>query len=239
MKRYGRIEEILDQALRRLGTPPRDDVEAARERIRENLRSMNPADLTPMSSADMKRLSLWGLRQPFLIAGVVFAAVLTTITFQILSVQRPSQSVSNTLEREALRPPEAKELPRSPAAVTDLPVQQKKAIKRPPPKLLVEKAKPPEPTEPPPAIIGGLTPDPAAIPTSQPVPDPPDGDSGRDVLNRVCTVCHSLRGIEKQNYSSPDAYKDLVSEMITRGAVISDEEMATIVDYLYRTYGQK
>jgi len=35
------------------------------------------------------------------------------------------------------------------------------------------------------------------------------------------------------------AYKDLVSDMISRGAIISNEEMATIVEYLYKTYGQK
>jgi len=55
----------------------------------------------------------------------------------------------------------------------------------------------------------------------------------------VCTACDSLRGIEKYSYSSPDAYKELVSDMISRGAVISDEEIATIVEYLYKTYGQK
>jgi mono/diheme cytochrome c family protein len=80
---------------------------------------------------------------------------------------------------------------------------------------------------------------PRAAPLPEPVIGQPDGDSGRAVLDRVCTVCHGLRGIENYSYSSPDAYKDLVSDMIFRGAVISDEEMATIVEYLYKTYGQK
>jgi hypothetical protein len=240
MKRYGRINEILDQALRRLGTPPRDDLEAARERIRENLRNMNPAEMPPPSFADTKPLRLWGLRQPFLIAGVVIAAALSAATFWILSVRSPSENVSTALEparsgsappinqndREALPPPQSNEVP----------VRQGKAIKRPAPKRLVEEAKPPEA---PPAIADVPATDPGAIPTPESVLVQPDADPGRAVLDRVCTVCHSLRGIEKHIFSSPDAYKDLVSEMISRGAVVSDEEMATIAEYLYRMYGQK
>jgi mono/diheme cytochrome c family protein len=113
------------------------------------------------------------------------------------------------------------------------PKSRAKAIKRPEPKRVVEEAESPEQT------VTGLRPTTfPAIPLPEPLQVESAGDS-RAVVDRVCTACHGLRGMEKYSYSSPDAYKDLVSDMVSRGAVISDEEMATIVDYLYKTYGRK
>jgi DNA-directed RNA polymerase specialized sigma24 family protein len=49
---------------------------------------------------------------------------------------------------------------------------------------------------------------------------------------------HVLSG-NMEVLADPEAYRGLVSDMISRGAVMSEEEMAVIIDYLYRTYGQK
>jgi hypothetical protein len=246
MKPNGRIDKLLDQALRRLGTPSREDLEAARERIRQNLRSTNPADMTRPPLLDTRPVSLWGLRQPLFIAGgVVIAFVaLSTTTFWIPSGRGTAAGVSkvaleparsdsaptvNQADRAETRSNEA---PVTPNSGIDKPISRAKASKKPEPKRVVEEVKAPEAT----TVSDVPATPPAGVP---PVDVQSDGDAARAVLDRVCTACHGLRGIEKYSYSSPDAYKELVSEMISRGAVISDEEIATIVEYLYKTYGQK
>ena len=246
MKSNGRIDEMLDQALRRLGTPSREDLEAARERIRQNLRSTNPADMTHPPLLDTRPVSLWGLRQPLFIAGGVAIAFLglSTTTFWIASGRSPAAGVSKV----ALEPPrsgsaptvnqadsaeaQSNQAPVRPGSEIDKPIPRAQASKRPEPKRVVEEDKAPEAT----TVTGVPATAPAGVP---PVQVQSDGDPARAVLDRVCTVCHGLRGIEKYSYKNPDAYKELVSDMISRGAVISDEEIATIVEYLYKTYGQK
>jgi mono/diheme cytochrome c family protein len=243
MKPNGRINEMLDQALRRLGTPSREDLEAARERIRQNLRSTNPADMTHPPLLDTRPVSLWGLRQPLFIAGgiIIAFAALSTTTFWIPSGRSPAAGVSKVaLEpaRSGSPPPvnqaDSAEAQSNAAPVTrgsgiDKPIPPAKASKRPEPKRLVEEARAPEAT-----TVTDLPATPLEV-------GPPvlDGDPARAVLDRVCTVCHSLRGIEKYSYSDPDAYQELVLDMISRGAVLNNEEVATIVQYLYKTYGQK
>jgi mono/diheme cytochrome c family protein len=69
--------------------------------------------------------------------------------------------------------------------------------------------------------------------------DRQDASPGREALDRACTGCHGLRALEKYNYSSPDGYRDLMLDMVSRGAVVTDEEMEAIVKYLYKTYGKK
>ena len=175
-----------------------------------------------------------------------FAAL--TATLWILSERNPVTSISKVgIEpaRSALEPTVNQadsgatirsQFKETPGAVTPEildPRSRAKAIKGPEPKRLVEKAESPEKT------VTGLRPTTfPAIPLPEPIQVESDGDS-RAVVDRVCSACHGLRAMEKYSYSSPDAYKDLVSDMISRGAVISDEEMATILEHLYKTYGQK
>jgi mono/diheme cytochrome c family protein len=246
MKPNGRINEMLDQALRRLGTPSREGLEAVRERIRQNLRSTNPADMTHLPLLDTRPVGLWGLRQPLLIAGgIVIAFVALSITmFWIPSWRSPAAGVSKVAldpARSGSAPSvnqadsaraQSNEAPVTPGSGIDKPIPRAKASKRPEPKRVVEETKAPEAT----TVTGVPDTPPEGGP---PVLVPSDGDPARAVLDRVCTACHGLRGIEKYSYSSPDAYKELVSDMISRGAVLSDEEIATIVEYLYKMYGQK
>jgi hypothetical protein len=253
VKPKGRIDEVVDQALRRLGAPPSEVLESARDRIRQNLRSTNPSETTPLSLTDTRPASLWGVRQPFLFAGALglALAVLTATTFWILSALTPAPDVAKVAAEPArsgsaalpanqadsggtLRPTESKELPVAPGPAINKQIPRKKIITTAP-KPRSEDVKPPDA----PAVNGVLPTSPAEPPMPEPALAQPDGNSGRAVLDRVCTVCHSLRGIENHIYASPDAYKYLVSEMISRGAVVSDEEMAAIVEYLYKTYGQK
>jgi hypothetical protein len=240
----GRIDEILDQSIRRLGAPPSEVLESARDRIRQNLRSTDASQTPALSDIDVRPAGLWGLRQPFLIAAsaVLALAALTATSFWIVSGRTPAPDIASVPPEPAppasaappATPTESKEVAAAPGPVITKQIPRQRTVTRPLPKPEREEVKP---LDAPP--VTGIDP---AFPVErlpEPVTAPPDENSGRTVLEQVCTVCHSLRGIEKHSYASPDAYKALVSEMISRGAVISDEEMAVIVEYLYKTYGQR
>ncbi len=62
---------------------------------------------------------------------------------------------------------------------------------------------------------------------------------GREILERACTTCHSLNGIESYAYDSEDSYRELVSTMISYGATLSEAEKATLVRYLFSIYGKR
>lgn len=70
-------------------------------------------------------------------------------------------------------------------------------------------------------------------------PEPLVETAGRAILERACTGCHSLNGIEKYTYRSEGPYRELVSAMISYGAILSDEEKTTLVQYLFATYGKR
>jgi RNA polymerase sigma factor (sigma-70 family) len=70
-------------------------------------------------------------------------------------------------------------------------------------------------------------------------PQLPVESAGRAILERACTTCHSLNGIEKYAYGSEDPYTELVSTMVSYGAILSDEEKTTLVQYLFATYGKR
>jgi len=70
-------------------------------------------------------------------------------------------------------------------------------------------------------------------------PEPPVDTAGPAILERACTNCHSLNGIEKYAYDSEDAYRELVSTMVSYGATLSEAEKTTLVRYLFRTYGKR
>jgi mono/diheme cytochrome c family protein len=69
--------------------------------------------------------------------------------------------------------------------------------------------------------------------------EPGDTSVGRALLERSCTTCHSLNGIELHVHDSVDPYRDLISRMISHGATLSDEEAAILAQYLYATYGTR
>jgi hypothetical protein len=247
MKPKGRIDRMLDQALRSFGTPPDEVLEAARERVRRNLKMADVSAHAHPPALDARPAGLWGLRLPFLIAGSA-AIVLALLTAAM--VRSPSWRAGSPVIPQ-VAPQVAPQVTNEPLRLAP-PVTRNTGI--PEQNQAVEPAKPPVNRTPKPAAkrkpqdaplpkepsLAEIRPvPPVETPTPEPAPAQAEGDPDRAVLERVCTACHSLRGIEKHAYADPEAYRDLISDMISRGAVISEEEMAVIIDYLYRTYGQK
>jgi cytochrome c5 len=68
----------------------------------------------------------------------------------------------------------------------------------------------------------------AQVPKSQ---DPlPDG-KGKDVTKRICSGCHSVTTFSDQRHSG-DEWDAILNEMVSRGLDASDEDLATIHNYL-------
>ena len=68
----------------------------------------------------------------------------------------------------------------------------------------------------------------------------PDLDTAaRAILERACTGCHSLNGIENYSYDSEDPYRELISTMVSYGATLSEGEKTTLIQYLFTTYGKR
>jgi mono/diheme cytochrome c family protein len=63
--------------------------------------------------------------------------------------------------------------------------------------------------------------------------------AGRAILQRACTVCHSLNGIENYSYDSEGPYEELISTMVSYGAKLSEAEKTTLIRYLFATYGKR
>jgi cytochrome c5 len=63
--------------------------------------------------------------------------------------------------------------------------------------------------------------------------------TGRAILERSCTVCHSLNGIENYSYDSEGPYRELVSTMISYGATLTEAEKTILVQYLFAAYGKR
>ena len=70
-------------------------------------------------------------------------------------------------------------------------------------------------------------------------PEPPVETAGLAILERACTTCHSLNGIENYAYNTEDPYQELVSTMVSYGAMLSDAEKTTLIQYLFATYGKR
>lgn len=68
----------------------------------------------------------------------------------------------------------------------------------------------------------------------------PDLDTaGPAILERACTGCHSLNDIESYSYDTEAPYTELVSTMVSYGATLSEVEKATLIRYLFKTYGKR
>ena len=63
--------------------------------------------------------------------------------------------------------------------------------------------------------------------------------AGRAILERACTGCHSLNGIENYSYDSEAPYRELVSTMVSYGATLSEAQKETLIRYLFTTYGKR
>jgi cytochrome c5 len=71
------------------------------------------------------------------------------------------------------------------------------------------------------------------------VQNPAVSDPGQVILNRACTVCHTLGEITKfKGYYGRDQWADVVRTMRADGAQLQDGEVTPLVDYLFKTYGR-
>lgn len=59
---------------------------------------------------------------------------------------------------------------------------------------------------------------------------------GKELVEKKCTSCHSVQNIVSKRNSADD-WAQVVSQMIGRGATISDDDADTIVDYLATNFG--
>ena len=68
--------------------------------------------------------------------------------------------------------------------------------------------------------------------------DLPDGD-GKKILQASCTSCHDLKEVTKfRGYYSRDEWRDIVRTMIEYGAVVKDQDVDVLVDYLAKVLGK-
>ena len=71
-----------------------------------------------------------------------------------------------------------------------------------------------------------------AAPATVNIPDGP----GKDTFEKVCSTCHELVRITDLRLSDQQ-WKDKVTSMNRRGAMMTDQEMSTVVEYLSKYFG--
>jgi competence ComEA-like helix-hairpin-helix protein len=63
----------------------------------------------------------------------------------------------------------------------------------------------------------------------------PDGD-GKSIVQKGCTVCHSLSVVTSKRASHTE-WTQVVNQMVSRGADLTDDEIDTVIEYLSKNYG--
>lgn len=63
----------------------------------------------------------------------------------------------------------------------------------------------------------------------------PDG-KGKDLALKYCTACHAATVWSRQRHG-PDQWSALVDNMVSKGLTASDDDLATITDYLATNFG--
>lgn len=62
----------------------------------------------------------------------------------------------------------------------------------------------------------------------------PDGP-GKPIVQRMCTGCHSLKTVISK-HATKEQWSATVQQMVSRGADGTDEEVATVIDYLAKNF---
>ncbi len=60
---------------------------------------------------------------------------------------------------------------------------------------------------------------------------------GKEVLQRMCTVCHGLQQVTELRQAKK-LWANLVDDMVSRGATGTDDEINILVSYLSSNFGQ-
>ena len=67
----------------------------------------------------------------------------------------------------------------------------------------------------------------------------PEGP-GRTMLMTACTTCHELKEITKfRGFYTRDEWRDIVTTMVKYGAVVKEDDVPVLVDYLFKNFGKK
>jgi len=64
----------------------------------------------------------------------------------------------------------------------------------------------------------------------------PEG-KGKQIVESVCTQCHSVRSITSSRFSR-EGWQNIVYDMISQGAPLLEEEIAEVVQYLAENFGK-
>jgi len=63
-------------------------------------------------------------------------------------------------------------------------------------------------------------------------------DEGRALVERACTKCHTLVSTMRQR-NDKERWSMIVDNMVTLGAVLTDDEIERIIDYLAKNLGPR
>jgi len=80
---------------------------------------------------------------------------------------------------------------------------------------------------------------PRSFAAQAPATDLPDGP-GKAVLLSACTTCHELTEVTKfKGFYTRDEWRDVVVTMVKYGAVVKNDDVPVLVDYLFKNFGKK
>jgi len=64
----------------------------------------------------------------------------------------------------------------------------------------------------------------------------PEGE-GKKVVERMCVQCHGL-DVATGHRDTKEGWQQIVDDMVNKGAVGTDEEIKTLVEYLAKNFGK-
>jgi competence protein ComEA len=73
----------------------------------------------------------------------------------------------------------------------------------------------------------------ACVASAQTLPDGP----GKAVVERMCTPCHGLENVVRTRMTK-ERWGNKVDDMVSRGAVGTDDEIDQVIDYLAEHFGK-
>jgi competence ComEA-like helix-hairpin-helix protein len=78
----------------------------------------------------------------------------------------------------------------------------------------------------------------ASAQTTPPPPGPPamPAGAGKAIVQEKCVVCHAL-SVVTSKHASHKEWDQVVNQMVSRGADLTDEEIDTVIEYLSKNYG--
>jgi len=88
------------------------------------------------------------------------------------------------------------------------------------------------------AAVRKPVPDMATLLSAKPVVASAPASPGKQMLDTVCTACHNLNRVQTKNLALSD-WQTIVERMKGKGAELSDDDTATLLDFLVKTYGPK